>query len=54
MRDAYMQISQARVDEARGVVVASPASDAELYYYDEDFDDEEYDDENGQAGSDDD
>ena len=64
MRDAYMQISQARVDEARGVAVASPASDAELYFYDEDFydedfddedfDDEEYDDENGQAGPDED
>lgn len=54
MRDAYMQISQARVNEARGVVATSPASDAELYFYDEDFDDEEYDDENGQAGSDDD
>jgi phospholipid-binding lipoprotein MlaA len=58
MRDAYTQISQARVDEARGVVVASPASDAELYFYDEDFDDgfsdEEDGDENAKIGSDDD
>ena len=41
MRDAYLQLSQARVDEARGVAAASPAQEDDLYFYDEEFEDDE-------------
>jgi phospholipid-binding lipoprotein MlaA len=41
MRDAYMQLSQARVDAARGVVAAPPAQQDDLYFYDEEYEDDE-------------
>ncbi len=41
MRDAYMQLSQARVDEARGVVAVPSAQEDDLYFYDEEYEDEE-------------
>jgi len=41
MRDAYLQLSQARVDEARGVAAASPAQEDDLYFYDEEYEDDE-------------
>ncbi len=42
MRDAYLQISQARVDEALGVPVRDPEHEADLYFFDE-FDEENED-----------
>ncbi len=41
MRDAYMQLSQARVDEARGVVAVPSAQEDDLYFYDEEYEDDE-------------
>ena len=42
MRDAYLQSSQARVDEALGVPVRDPEHEADLYFFDE-FDEENED-----------
>ena len=45
MRDAYFQISQARVDEALGITVPALDRDADLYFFDDfgEEDDEELD-----------
>ena len=48
MRDAYLQSSQARVDEALGVPVQDPDHDADLYFFDE-FDEEDDDGERDDA-----
>lgn len=39
-RDAYLQLSQARVDEARGVPVAEPADDADLYFFEDEYEED--------------
>ncbi len=46
MRDAYLQLRRAKIDEARGISSKAPVEDDDLYFYDE-FDDgpEEDDDE---------
>ena len=43
MRDAYMQLRRAKIQEARGVTVATPSEEEDLYFYDGLEDDDEPD-----------
>ncbi len=39
-RDAYFQLSQARVDEARGVSVTEPVDDVDLYFFEDGYEED--------------
>lgn len=50
-RDAYMQLSQARVDAARGVVVPEPVDDADLYFFDDGYEEDLNEEEGAGSGA---
>ncbi len=50
-RDAYMQLSQARVDVARGVAVPEPVDDADLYFFDDGYEEDLNEEEGAGSGA---